>query len=454
MDTKSVLIVDDEASVRESLQMVLSKEGYLTRTAASGNEAVKLVARKPVDVVISDLIMADGDGLAVLREVKKRHPNTEVIVLTGYGTIEKAVAAMKEGAYDFITKPFKKAVILSSVERAIEHQNLTQENKYLKAQLGQDSSFPQIIGKSKALRDVLEMVERVAPLVSTVLITGASGTGKELIARALHQKSARAGKRFVPINCAAIPENLLESELFGHVKGSFTGAMRDKDGLFKVADGGTIFLDEIVSVPLNLQVKLLRAIEQKEILPVGSTNPITVDVRIVAATNKNLGSEVEKGRFREDLYYRLNVVGITIPPLKERVEDIPELVEHFIGIYNTQLNKQIKGVDPTVMQALMEYEWKGNVRELENAIERAMILCDGHVLTMDQFPHLHSLTPNGRKIDRDLKSSVRRFEQETILRALRATNNDKNQAAKMLGLSLSSLYRKISELGIETRELG
>ncbi len=448
MEAKSVLIVDDEASVRDSLQRALSKAGYVSKTAASGNEALKLMAKTSVDIVVTDLIMPDGDGLEVLRHVKKNHPNTEVILLTGYGTIEKAVEAMKEGAYDFITKPFKKAVILSSVERAVEHQNLTQENKYLKNQLTKDGGYPQIIGKSKALRDVLEMVDRVAPLVSTVLITGASGTGKELIARALHMRSPRAKKRFVPINCAAIPDTLLESELFGHVKGAFTGATRDKEGLFKVADGGTIFLDEIVSVPLNLQVKLLRAIEQKEILPVGSTNPETIDVRIIAATNKNLATEVEKGNFREDLYYRLNVVGITIPPLKERIEDIPELVEHFIKVYNAQLNKQIKGVDERVMQAFMKYEWKGNVRELENAIERAMILCDDEILRIEQFPHLRAMAP-GERDELDLRSSVRRFEQEAILRALREANYDKQKAAKMLGLSLSSLYRKIAELEIE-----
>lgn len=449
MQAKSVLIVDDEVSVRDSLQKALSKAGYVTKTAESGNEALKLLSKKTVDVVLSDLLMPDGDGFHLLREIKKNYAGTEVVLLTGYGTIEKAVEAMKEGAYDFITKPFKKAVILGTVERAIERQNLRQENKYLRSQLSKGSSFQEIIGRSKAIQDVLEMVDRVAPLVATVLITGASGTGKELIARALHQKSPRVKKRFVPINCAAIPENLIESELFGHVRGAFTGAMKDKDGLFKVADGGTIFLDEIVSVPLNLQVKLLRAIEQKEILPVGSTSPEIIDVRIIAATNKNLGSEVEKGNFREDLYYRLNVVGITIPPLKERVEDIPELVVHFIKIYNAQLNKQIQGVDKGVMDALMEYEWKGNVRELENAIERAMILCDGPTLTLKQFPHLHSESNHPRKIASDLKTSVKKFEQNTILRALQEAEHDKGKAAKILGLSLSSLYRKITELGID-----
>ncbi|HEX9653296.1 MAG TPA: sigma-54 dependent transcriptional regulator, partial [bacterium] len=281
---------------------------------------------------------------------------------------------------------------------------------------------------------------------------GASGTGKELIARSIHKKSPRSKKRFVPINCAAMPENLIESELFGHVKGSFTGALRDKSGLFKAADTGTIFLDEISSVPFPLQVKLLRAIELKEILPVGSTTSEIVDVRIIAATNKNLATEVEKGFFREDLYYRLNVIGINIPPLKERKEDIPELVNYFIKVHNGQLNKHIRGVDHHVMNMLIDYEWKGNVRELENAVERAIILCDTQSLTVDHFPHISPEGYASLKQKPDLKSSVRRFEENTIMRALEAADQDKGKAAKILGLSLSSLYRKLAELGIKVKD--
>lgn len=452
MDVKSILVVDDEISVRDSLVKVLSKVGYITRTAGSGNEALAILDGHHTDIVLSDLKMPDGDGFELLRSIKKSHPAVEVILLTGYGTVEKAVEAMKEGAYDFITKPFKKAMILTTVERAIERQNLAQENKYLKAQLGNKRDYHQIIGESQALKSVLDMVDRVAPLVSTVLITGPSGTGKELIAHALHRKSNRAHKRFVPINCAAIPENLVESELFGHVKGAFTGAMRDKAGLFKVANGGSIFLDEIVSVPMNLQVKLLRAIEQKEILPVGSTSPEIIDVRIIAATNKNLATEVEEGNFREDLYYRLNVVGINIPPLKERLEDIPQLVQHFIGIYNAQLNKQVLGIEDKVLQLFLEHEWKGNVRELENAIERAMILCDGDRLVIENFPHVYAQKSVTSQINGDLRSSVKKFEQDTINRAIQMAGGDKAKAAKSLGMSLSSLYRKISELGIVIKD--
>ncbi len=447
MHAKSILIADDEAGIRTSLEKALSKVGYITKTASSGNKAIKFLAKNPMDIVLSDLKMPDGDGLELLRAVKENTPSTEVILLTGYGTVLTAVEAMKEGAYDFITKPFKRATILSTVERAIDRQNLTQENKYLKAQLGKGKAYDTIIGKSQALQDVLAMVERVAPLTSTVLITGASGTGKELIARALHQRSLRSDKRFIPINCAAIPENLIESELFGHLRGSFTGAMRDKEGLFKVATGGTIFLDEIVSVPLNLQVKLLRAIEQKEILPVGSTSPEILDVRIVAATNKNLANEVEQGTFREDLYYRLNVVGINIPPLKERVEDIPELVNHYIKVYNAQLNKQVEGADQKVLQFLLEQEWQGNVRELENAIERAMIFCDGDQLSLQHF--LRTSPNNKKELTGDLKASVRKLEHDSILTVLLTTKQDKNKAAEILGLSVSSLYRKMTELGIE-----
>lgn len=452
MQEKSILIVDDEESVRESLEKVLKKAGYQTRTASSGEEAMRLMLQAAADLILTDLRMPEGDGLTLLKNVKKKFPDCEVILLTGYGTIETAVEAVKEGAYDFITKPPKKAVILSTVERAIERQNLAQENKYLKAQLGKGEFLEEIIGKSPAFTNVLEMVERVAPLVSTVLITGESGTGKELIARAIHRRSLRAKNRFIPVNSAAIPENLIESELFGHIKGAFTGAMRDKQGLFKVADGGTLFLDEISSVPMNLQAKLLRAIEQKEILPVGSTRPEIIDVRIIAATNKDLVEQVSQGHFREDLYYRLNVVGINIPPLRERMEDIPELVDHFIRIYNTQLSKQIHGADEAVLEAFKSYEWKGNVRELENVVERAMIMCDSNLLQLAHVPPIFSTKIAAEEIEGGLRGSVRKFERDAILKALQSAGQDKSKAAGILGMSLSTLYRKMTELGIPSKE--
>jgi two-component system response regulator PilR (NtrC family) len=452
MPAKSILIVDDEASVRESLEKVLSKAGYLTLSASSGNEAWSRLPKEKVDIVLSDLKMPDGDGVDLLKNIKKSFPDIEVILLTGYGTVETAVEAMREGAYDFITKPPKKAIILSAVERAIERQNLSQENKYLRAQLSKGAPLDEIVGSSPSFMKVLEMIERVAPLVSTVLITGESGTGKELVARAIHRKSPRAGNKFIPVNCAAIPENLVESELFGYMKGAFTGAARDKIGLFKVAEGGTIFLDEVVSIPLSLQVKLLRAIEQKEIMPVGGTQPEVVDVRIVAATNKNLTEEVAKGYFREDLYYRLNVIDILIPPLRERAEDILELVNHFLKVYNAQLSKKILSIDEAVLQAFKNYEWKGNVRELENVIERAMIMCDGNTLRLEHFPPAFSQKAFPDDMQSGLKGSVRKFERDTILKALEVAGHDKNKAANLLGMSLSSLYRKMAELGIVSKE--
>jgi DNA-binding NtrC family response regulator len=370
--------------------------------------------------------------------------------LTGYGSIEIAVEAMREGAYDFIAKPPKKAIILNAIEKAIERQNLALENKYLRDQLSHGLSLDELVGKSPAFMKVMDMVERVAPLSSTILITGESGTGKELVARAIHRQSPRAGHKFIPVNCAAIPENLVESELFGYLKGAFTGAIRDKTGLFKVAEGGTIFLDEVVSIPLNLQVKLLRAIEQKEIMPVGGTKSEIIDVRIVAATNKHLAEEVEKGNFRRDLYYRLNVVEIIIPPLRERPEDIPELVDHFLHVYNVQLNKKIRGIDPAVLNLFMKYEWKGNVRELENAMERAIIMCDTDVLRPEHFPQINLRRTRTDELEYGLKESIKKFERETILKALESAGHDKSRAASLLGMSLSSLYRKISELNIQT----
>jgi DNA-binding NtrC family response regulator len=452
MQAKTILVVDDEFSVRESLEKVLSKAGYITLAADSGNEALAVLSKHKVDLVLSDLKMPEGDGVELLKSIKKNYPDVEVILLTGYGTVENAVEAMREGAYDFITKPPKKAIILTAVERAIERQNLAMENKYLREQLSKGAPLDEVVGRSPAFTKILEMVNRVAPLVSTVLITGESGTGKELIARAIHRQSPRANNKFIPVNCAAIPENLVESELFGYMKGAFTGATRDKVGLFKVAEGGTIFLDEIVSVPLSLQVKLLRAIEQKEIMPVGGTKAEILDVRIVAATNKNLAEEVEKGYFRTDLYYRLNVIDILIPPLRERVDDIPELVGHFMKVYNVQLNKKISHVDPAIINVFKSYEWKGNVRELENVIERAMIMCDGDTLRLEHFAQFYSQQNAAEELHSGLKGAVRKFERDTILKSLDMVGHDKSKAAGMLGMSLSSLYRKMAELGIVSKE--
>lgn len=448
---KTVLVVDDERDLRDSLGKVLRKEGYLVLLAESGEAALEILSTKHVDLVLTDLRLPQMSGMDLLRYIKRQWPDVEVLVLTAYGTIEGAVEAMRAGAYDFVTKPLKRAELLQAIRRAAERQALALENRYLREQLEGRRRYELVVGRSEAMRRVMEWVDRLGPISSTVLITGESGTGKELVARAIHARSPRAEKRFVAINCGAIPENLMESELFGHTRGAFTGAIRDKDGLFKVASGGTLFLDEIGSVPFGLQIKLLRAIEEKEILPVGSTTPISVDVRIIAASNRDLAKEVERGTFREDLYYRLNVVGIEIPPLRERKEDIPDLVHHFIRIHAVELNSNVEGIDDEAMAALMAYDWKGNVRELDNVIERAMILCDQRFIGLAHLPvNLQPSNHERQGRSRHLKEAVKDFERQHILTVLRHTEHNKERAAEILGLSLSSLYRKMAELGIPT----
>jgi len=450
-ESKTILVVDDESDLRDSLNKVFRKEGYLVLTANSGEEALNILHTKHVDLLLTDLRMSKMSGIDLLRKVKKQWPDIEVLVLTAYGTIEGAVEAMREGAYDFITKPLKRVELLKAIQRAFERQSLSLENRYLKEQLEGKIKRELITGRSHNMVSVMEWVERVAPITSTVLISGESGTGKEMVAREIHSRSPRANNRFVAINCGAIPENLMESELFGHTKGAFTGAIRDKEGLFKVASNGTLFLDEIGNVPQNLQIKLLRAIEEKEILPVGTTNPIFIDVRIIAASNRNLAKEVEEGHFRDDLYYRLNVVGIEIPPLRERKEDIPFLVDYFINNHSAELNKVIEKIADNAMNALMQYEWKGNVRELDNVIERAMILCDGHEIQLGHLPpNLQISGINLRKKSDSLKEATQYFERDHILTILHKTSDDKKETAEILGLSQSSLYRKMAELGIPT----
>ncbi|NOY76645.1 MAG: sigma-54-dependent Fis family transcriptional regulator [Calditrichaeota bacterium] len=448
-----MLVVDDEAHIRSSLQKVLEREDYVVSTAATAEEALQLLENEIFHVVLTDQKLPGMNGLKLLHIIKERFPATEVILITGYGTVETAVEAMREGAYDFISKPFKRIMIVKVVAKALEKQLLSEENRFLRSQLLEPIQPDQIISESPAMKAIMKMVKRVAPLISTVLITGESGTGKEVIARAIHRLSPRRDKQFVAINCGAIPENLLESELFGHVRGSFTGAVRDKEGFFKVASGGTLFLDEIGNIPVNLQVKLLRAIEEKSIIPVGGTRPIQVDIRIIAATNMNLEKEVEAGRFREDLFYRLNVVGIELPPLRNRQEDILPLARFFIQRNNQILGKSVTGLSPDAEDVLLHYHWKGNIRELENVIERGMILCDGPLIKREDLPaNMCSAVDPELTYDGELKEAVQRFERRFILRVLMKTKHDKRLAAQKLGLSLSSLYRKMNELGIEGKE--
>ena len=445
---KYVLVIDDEPDLVTAVKKTLQKEGLYVLTANNAKTGSSILERHRVCLVICDLVMPEMDGVALLRKVKKDHPEIEFILLTAYGTMEKAVEAMRYGAYDFIAKPFKRVTLVKAVQKALEKQILAEENRFLREQLDDQQKHKFLVGKSNALKEVMTWVDRVAPIKSTVLITGESGTGKELVARAIHQKSERENGHFVAINCGAIPENLMESELFGHVRGAFTGAIKDKEGFFATASGGTLFLDEIGNIPVSLQIKLLRALEEREIRPVGATVPIHVDVRIIAASNRDLMAEVEAGRFREDLYYRINVVGIDIPPLRERREDIPDLIQHFIKVHNAELNKNVKGVAPNTLGILSSLIWKGNVRELDNIIERAMILCDSDLILPEHLPHGIRNEMQDINTAVELKQSVRQFERNHILYILKQYNYDKDKAATALGLSKSSLYRKMAELNI------
>ncbi len=445
----NILIVDDERSIRDSLEVVLQEEGYGTAVASTGKEALKHAEEQSFDVIITDLKMPEMDGMELLRKCRKMCPQTFIIIITAHGSLESAIQALRIGAYDYILKPFDFDDVLLKIRRMLRHKELIRENQILRQEIEEKFDFSNIIGQSAGMKQVFRLIEKVAKTKGNVLITGKSGTGKELVAKAIHYNSERAGKPFVAINCGAIVDTLLESEFFGHKKGSFTGAVRDKDGHFKLANGGTLFLDEIGDIPLHLQVKLLRAIEESEILPVGGTATIKTDIRIIAATNRNLLDEIEAGRFRDDLYYRLNVVEIKLPSLSERREDIPLLVEHFIKKYNKELNRQVISVDNETMRILMNYSWKGGIRELENIIERALILSEGEYVTVEDLPaNLLEAGLSGAMPDK-LKEAVAQFERSHIIGVLKRTFNNKEESAKILGISLSSLYRKMDELQIK-----
>lgn len=451
-----ILVVDDEQIIRESLSFVLRKEGYVVEESTNGKDALERQEKNPFDIVITDIEMPEMRGMDLLEQITRRTPQTFVIIITAFGSLETAVQALRKGAYDYIIKPLDFDDLLYRVRKLINHRTLSLENSLLRQELNRNYNFDRIIGQSHAMKSVFEIIKRVATSEGTVLITGKSGTGKELVARAIHYNSNRSTKRFVTVNCGAIVETLFESELFGHKKGSFTGATSDKDGLFKVADGGTVFLDEVSEIPLHLQVKLLRAIEQKEITPVGMTDPFTVNVRIIAATNRDLRKEIEAGKFREDLFYRLNVVEIHLPSLTERPDDIPILAQHFLGEYRKQMGKPIKGISNEAMAALIRYQWKGEIRELENVIERAVIFCDKDFIGLEHLPE-YIRPANGEVVvpfaggTQSLRDAVKHFERSYIERMLEEHQRDKERTAKALGVSLSSLYRKMDELGIPTR---
>ena len=445
----SILIADDEKTFRDTLARVLTEEGYDVVTAPNGEAAIQEISNQDFDLAFVDVRMPGIDGLQLLDEIGKVSPQTSVIIATAYGSIGSAVQALKRGAYDYIVKPLQFDEVLPKVRNIIAFKKLSRANDLLIAECQQRCDFSNIVGRSPKISSVIDLAKKVAPTRSTVLIRGESGTGKELMACAIHQSSPRNRENFVVINCAAIPDHLLESELFGHVKGAFTGAQTNKVGLFKIADGGTLFLDEVAELSLKLQVKLLRVIEDGEVLPVGGVKSVKTDIRIIAATSSNLFNNVEQGKFREELYYRLNVFEIVLPPLRERKEDIPLLVNHFLSKFNVGLRKTVSGVDTEAMGDLLNYSWKGNIRELQNVIERAMILCERNTITRSDLPSLLSRAKDELdKEEENLKENLREYERQHIIKVLEKTGQDKKEAATLLGLSLSSLYRKMEELAI------
>jgi two-component system response regulator PilR (NtrC family) len=444
-----VLVADDERTIRETISTVLTDEGFETEMVANGKDALEVLGQKNFDLLITDLRMPNMDGMELLKNSLQICPQTSVIIITAYASLESAIEALRLGAYDYIIKPFNHDDLIMRVKRLLDHKELALENKVLKREIEEKYNFENIIGQSPEMQAVFHLIKKVSVTKGNVLITGKSGTGKELVARAIHFNSPRKNKRFVAINCGAIVGTLMESEFFGHKKGSFTGAINDKEGYFKIAHEGTLFLDEVGDIPLPLQGRLLRAIEEEEIYPVGDTNPVKVDVRIIAATNHELAREIEDGRFREDLYYRLNVVEIPLPALSERKEDIPLLVQHFIQKYNRELNRKIKGTDNTTMRLLRNHEWKGGIRELENVIERAIILCEGDYITPQDLPPNMIKTELAEEMPMRLKEAVAFFERQHIIKALEKTSLNKEETANLLGISLSSLYRKMDELKID-----
>lgn len=440
-----ILIVEDEDLMRAILTQLLEGAGYRVATAASAEEALEVFTTEDVSVTLTDIRMGGMDGLELLDQIKSVDSEALVVVMTAYSSVDSAIAALRKGAYDYITKPFVNEDLLQSVKNAIRQRELFSENRALRRELDKRYSFSEIIGTSESLQAVFRLVEKVAATNTNILICGESGTGKELIARAIHHNSPRSLRPFVAINCGALPENLLESELFGHTKGAFTGAVTAKPGLFRAAEGGTVFLDEIGEVSSAMQVRLLRALQEHEVTPIGSSSAVKFDARIIAATNRDLEKEVQEGRFREDLFYRLNVIEVYIPPLRERREDIPLLVKYFITRTAREQNLTEKPITPEAMSALINYNWNGNVRELQNAIERAFTLSDKEI-DLDSLPPRIRDTANNSLPMRDpdgLRPTLEEMERRYLFEVMSSVNQDKARAANILGIDLSTLYRKL-----------
>ncbi len=448
-ESGAILVVDDDADMREMVHDMLKDRGHQVTTASSGQEALRLLGEGDYAVVLSDLRMKGMQGIELLTEIKKTVPHINVILMTAFGSVETAVEAMKYGASDYLTKPVKKDELIRVVERVLREAALRREVSRLRKEVHKEYSFHHILGKSKPMQAVFDLIKRVADSPTNILITGESGTGKELVAKAIHYNSDRKEAPFVPVNCAAIPEQLLESELFGHMRGSFTDARMDKRGLFEEAQKGTLFLDEISELPIMLQAKLLRAIQEKEIRRVGATKPISVDVRIIAATNLNLAEEAKAKRFRDDLYYRLNVIELKLPPLRDRREDIVLLVEGFLKRCGEVRGKEVKGVSEASLAMLMDYTWPGNVRELENVIERAVTLSRGEKVTPDDLPPaVQGARGDRRVLDEAVEKTLplHEIEKEYIKKILDKTGGNKYQAAQALGIDRKTLYRKLAEI--------
>jgi len=439
--TASILVVDDEPAIQDILTWALSAEGYRVATAGSGEEALARVEREDFDIIVTDIVMPGLDGLELLERSRVLNPRAAVIVMTAYAALETAIAALRRGASDYLEKPFSVDLLKERVQRLLQYRETLWKDRLVQRAMQPRAVGHSLVGESDAIRSLREQITLAARTPSNVLITGESGVGKELVARAVHDEGTRHDEAFVAINCGAIPEALLESQLFGHLRGAFTTAVQANQGLFVAASQGTLFLDEIGEMPLPLQVKLLRVIEDKCVLPVGGTKPVPVDTRIIASTNRDLEREVEAGRFREDLFYRLNVVHLVVPPLRERRGDIPVLVDHLVDRLNTKLGTHCLGVERDALWSLIGRPWKGNVRELENILERAIVLGGNDLISLRDLS-MEPATSQGAP-PQDLRGAVRRFERQHLKEVLAATQSDKRRAARMLGISLASLYRKL-----------
>ena len=463
---ENLLVVDDEDVIRKGMRRILEAEGYQVTTSASGRTAIEKIQEQDFDVVITDLKMPGMDGIEVLKTIKILQPEVPVIIITGYSTVDTAVDAMKNGAFDYIAKPFTSSLIIDKVQKAVAHKTLAMESLSANKEFGASHGFNDFIGESAEMKRVFRRIMQVAPTDSTVLITGESGTGKEVVARAIHKNSARHENSFVAVDCTSLPETLLESELFGHLKGSFTGAIHSKTGLFKVADGGTLFLDEISNISLATQAKLLRVLQERVLTPIGDTRPVPIDIRLVVATNTNLRAMVDKGSFREDLFFRINVIPVNLPPLRERKGDLPLLIHHFLRKFSEEVGKEVKGLAHDAMEVLEGYAFPGNVRELENIIERAVVLCEGDVIQKvnlelrsaeeERVLEQHIVPLNLEEL-KETKKHVREravepIEKAFVLSALKRNNWNVSQAAEDTGMLRPNFHALLKKLGISVRD--